>query len=67
MTPWIKASERLPDEGVRVLAWHDPETLIAYRVACEWREAWMHDVVGRPQFWQPLPLPPAEAGEVARG
>ena len=52
---WIAVTERLPQEGVRVLAWAAPQDGIAYVYGREWASA---TLMGIPTHWMPLPDAP---------
>lgn len=68
MKAWIPVSDRLPDDGVRVLAWDNREQ--------SWRIGYIDTIWHMVGFdddtpicvshWMPLPEPPAGADEVAK-
>ena len=58
-TEWISVSDRLPEEGVGVLAWDGEDVFLAYY--SKRRERWI-DLTGycKATHWMPLPEPPKE-------
>lgn len=57
---WIRTSERLPDNGSRVLTFSDAHGFeIMGRVADLWVSSRGQTFAG-PEFWMPLPKPPQE-------
>jgi hypothetical protein len=60
---WIRVSERLPEDNVAVLVWHDPGGVeMAFRQGSQWCISWTNNWHSGSAYthWMPQPGPPAE-------
>lgn len=58
---WIAASERMPDDGVVVLAWIGTRTVFGYCRDGAWIDTLYGWVIPNgPTHWMPLPAPPTD-------
>jgi hypothetical protein len=56
---WIPATERMPEDGVVVLAWQGKRVVFGYRRDGEWIDTLYGWVIPNgPTHWMPLPAPP---------
>ena len=61
---WIKTSERLPEEGVEVLAFDDGAIHLVHLFRGRWYDAkGVFDDCFEFTHWMPLPEPPKEVSE----
>jgi hypothetical protein len=58
---WIRASDRMPDEGVVVMAWSGKIVCFGYASDGQWIDTLYGWVIPNgPTHWMPLPPPPCE-------
>ena len=58
---WIPVTERLPDDGVVVLAWQGKRVVFGYARDGDWIDTLYGWVIPNgPSHWMPLPQPPCE-------
>ena len=56
---WIPVSERMPEDGVVVLAWNGKRVVFGYARDGEWIDTLYGWVIPNgPTHWMPLPEPP---------
>jgi hypothetical protein len=60
---WISVKERLPEDGVDVLAIFKGQVqqVSTYRPTCTCTSKWHGNGGNIPTHWQPLPAPPKES------
>jgi len=58
---WIPATERMPEDGVVVLAWQGKRVVFGYARDGQWIDTLYGWVIPNgPTHWMPLPQPPCE-------
>jgi len=58
---WIPATERMPEDGVVVLAWQGKRVVFGYARDGDWIDTLYGWVIPNgPSHWMPLPQPPCE-------
>jgi hypothetical protein len=59
---WIPVTERLPDDGVVVLAWLGKRVVFGYSREGQWIDTLYGWVLkNEPSHWMPLPAPPTDS------
>ena len=58
---WIPVAERMPEDGVVVLAWQGKRVVFGYARDGDWIDTLYGWVIPNgPSHWMPLPQPPCE-------
>jgi hypothetical protein len=58
---WIPVTDRMPDEGVLVMAWHGNRVVFGYARDGNWIDTLYGWVIPNgPSHWMPLPAPPTD-------
>jgi len=59
---WIPVTERLPQDGVVVLAWQGKRVVFGYSRDGQWIDTLYGWVIPNgPTYWMPLPAPPVDS------
>ena len=59
---WISETERMPEDGVVVLAWQGKRVVFGYARDGQWIDTLYGWVIPNgPTHWMPLPAPPTDA------